>query len=80
MKDLSSDLYGSDNCGKTLVKENNILKATHALRTTLCPEGERIQQRYGQRQRRLEQLYHSRPISKLDSYEQERTKKISIPS
>jgi hypothetical protein len=42
-------------------------------------EGKRILQRYEQRQRRLEQLYHSPPISKSDSAEQERTKKIPYP-
>jgi hypothetical protein len=33
MEDLPSDLYGSDNCRKTLVKENDILKANRAVRT-----------------------------------------------
>lgn len=32
VKDLPSDLYGSDDCGKTLVKKNDILKANHAVR------------------------------------------------
>jgi len=36
VKNLPSDLDGSDNCGKTLVKENDILKANHAVRTTGC--------------------------------------------
>ncbi len=32
MKDLPCDLYGSDDCGKTFVKEDDILRTNHAVR------------------------------------------------
>ena len=72
MKDLPSDLNGSNNCRKTLVKENDILKVNQQLElpyVQTTQEGMHILQRYEQRQRRLGQLYHSRPISKSDSAE-----------
>jgi len=36
VEDLPCDLYGGDDSRKTFVKENDILKTDHIIRTTLC--------------------------------------------
>jgi hypothetical protein len=38
VEDLPCDLYGGDDCRKTLVEENDILKTNDIVRTTLCPK------------------------------------------
>ena len=64
MKDLPCDLNSSNDCRKTFVEENDILKTSHGVKTTLCSkysEGKGVPLRYEQHQRRLAQRYHSRP-------------------
>ena len=68
MKDLPCDLYGSNDSRKTFVEENDILQTNQLKQCCVqsISEVKGVRPRYERRQRRLVQLYHSRPTLMLD--------------